>query len=79
LATDISLPALCIVALSCYAANSAMKLFVLLGEHDHLPPVIAGWAVPVFLLLLCAVAVRSGREIISAGARFAQGKRPVRV
>jgi hypothetical protein len=33
----------------------------------------------VFLLLLCAVAVRSGREIISAGARFAQGKRPARV
>ena len=79
LATDISLPALCIVALSCYAANSAMKLFVLLGEHDHLPAVIAGWAVPVFLLLLCAVAVRSGREIISAGTRFAQGKRPARV
>jgi lipopolysaccharide export system permease protein len=79
LATDISLPALCIVALLCYAANSAMKLFVLLGEHDHVSPVIAAWTVPVFLLLLCAVAVRWGREIISTGARFARDKRPARV
>jgi lipopolysaccharide export system permease protein len=79
LATDVSLPALCIVALSCYVANSAMKLFILLGEHDYLSPVVAGWTVPVFLLVLCAIAVRSGREIISAGARFTRDKRPARV
>jgi lipopolysaccharide export system permease protein len=79
LATDISLPALCIVALSCYVANSAMKLFILLGEHDYLSPVVAGWTVPVFLLVLCAIAVRSGREIISAGARFTRDERPARV
>jgi lipopolysaccharide export LptBFGC system permease protein LptF len=79
LSNDISLPALCIVSLSGYAANSAMKLFILLGEHDYVSPMVAGWTVPVLLLVLCAVAVRSGRQIIAAGARFARGKRPARI
>ena len=79
LAYEIRLAMLCFIALAGYMTNTAMKLFVLLGEHGYLSPVAAGWSVPAFLLLICAAAVLIGRKIESTSARFSERARPARV
>jgi lipopolysaccharide export system permease protein len=79
LACEIRLAALCFIAIVGYMANTVMKLFVLLGEHGYVSPVAAGWSVPAFLLLICAVALLMGRKIESIRARFSEHARPARI
>ncbi len=70
---SISVPALFFIVLSGYAANLAMKVTILLGEHGRLAPVLAGWTVPL-LLLACAAAVTGHRQVVSAQARLRRRK-----
>lgn len=70
LAGEVSLPALSVIALVGYMANTAVKIFTLLGEHDYISPIAAAWSVPIFLLLVCAVAVSMGGRIVSLRARY---------
>jgi lipopolysaccharide export system permease protein len=79
MACEIRVAILCFITIAGYLANTAMKLFVLLGEHGHVSPIAAGWSVPAFLLLICAVAVLMGRTIESAGARLSGHPQPGRV
>lgn len=68
MATEIRFAMVCFIAITGYMSNTAMKLFVLLGEHDYVSPVTAGWLVPGLLLLICAVAVSMWRKIDFARA-----------
>lgn len=70
LAYEVRLGMLCIIAVAGYMANSAMKLFILLGEHGHLSPAVAAWSVPTFLLLICAMALALRSKVEAARARF---------
>jgi lipopolysaccharide export system permease protein len=63
LGSEIRWAILCFIAISGYMTNTAMKLFVLLGEHSYLSPGSAAWTVPLSLLTICAVAVSMGKRI----------------
>ncbi|MDE2470512.1 MAG: LptF/LptG family permease [Bradyrhizobium sp.] len=54
LAKRITPAALIIIAIAGYAANTLMKISVLLGEHGQVSPVMAAWFVPVLVLLACS-------------------------
>jgi lipopolysaccharide export system permease protein len=53
LARRIAFVQLAIIAASGYLANALMKVFILLGEHGHVSPVVAAWLVPVLMLVIC--------------------------
>jgi lipopolysaccharide export system permease protein len=53
LARKIAFAQLAIIAVMGYMANALMKVFILLGEHGHIPALVAGWLVPVTTLAVC--------------------------
>jgi lipopolysaccharide export system permease protein len=76
LARKIAFAQLAIIAAMGYLANALMKVFILLGEHGHIPAVVAGWLIPVMTLAVCFVltflrfnpkaARGSGEELVHA-------------
>jgi lipopolysaccharide export system permease protein len=55
LARKIAFAQLAIIAVMGYLANALMKVFILLGEHGHIPAAVAGWLIPVTTLAVCFV------------------------
>jgi lipopolysaccharide export LptBFGC system permease protein LptF len=78
LGNEIGLAMLCFVAIAGYMANTAMKLLIMLGEHGYLSSVVAGWSVPLLLLLICTFAISMGKTIETTRARFSGHMRPAR-
>jgi lipopolysaccharide export system permease protein len=78
LGNEIRWAMLCFIAIVGYMANTAIKLFILLGEHGYLSPVAAGWSVPFFLALTCGVAVSMRKQIESVCAGLAGQPRQAR-
>jgi lipopolysaccharide export LptBFGC system permease protein LptF len=54
LVSEIRLVPLVVIAIVGYFANTTMKVFVVLGEHDYVSPAIAALLPPFLLLLACA-------------------------
>jgi lipopolysaccharide export system permease protein len=78
LANEVGWAVLCFIAIIGYFANTAMKIFILVGEHGYLSPIAAGWSVPLFLLLVCATIVAFRSRIEAALATFTGRYVPVR-
>jgi lipopolysaccharide export LptBFGC system permease protein LptF len=70
LGNEIRWAVLCFIAIAGYMANTAMKLFILLGEHGYLSPVAAAWSVALFLLLICAAVAALGRQLDAVRTKF---------
>jgi lipopolysaccharide export LptBFGC system permease protein LptF len=60
MSSGVALSTVCLIALMGYLANTAMKVFVLLGEHGYLAPLVASWSVPTVVAFICAAAATLG-------------------
>jgi lipopolysaccharide export LptBFGC system permease protein LptF len=59
----IRIGALACIAGAGYFSHTLMKIFIVLGEHGYISPVLAGWAVPTFLVVAGILVLRACRPI----------------
>jgi len=83
LASEIRLPVLFAIGVAGFAAHLLTTLFLVLGDHGWIHPVLAGWCVP-FLILVCPLVVHrwikmrnpSWQPLGSARPRMRHGEKP---